>query len=374
MTPASRRPARSDRSHVSLVQDLPDPSEVVEGTGDLSAAERSNLAAAESAIETFQASGWAAGQALAVIAKGHYHRDTHATFAEYLWDRWGLKTSPAYRLIEGYRLAALIAPKAGGRGVTVSHVTSLLPVVKADQEHGEQTAVALFTGAQAAVKEVGHGRKLTSVLLDGAVEELTKAGDLPKEGPERDQAVTALAHKAVVSLIREKTAGQSGDGAAEKPGKKRGPLRLAVPETLTEDLDEWTASLSAGLRMPLSRDVVVARIVELALEDSDALLAVAQRIESESAEKIGTARRWTWTPAGEARGYIRIAELKPKGHTAAKGAPPVGCALPGEEPCGETPVWKVTNHPVGKSAQPSTLHWCEEHLPEDSSPPGRWNG
>ncbi|MFF2549151.1 hypothetical protein ACFVUY_42245 [Kitasatospora sp. NPDC058063] len=374
---ARRDTDRSDRSRVSLVQDLPDLDEVVEGTGDLSAMERTNLAAAESAIETFQASGWAAGQALAVIAKGHLHRATHPDFPAYLWDRWGLKPSPAYRLMEGYRLAALLAPTTGGRGVTGSHVTSLLPVVKADQEHGELTVVALYAGAQVAVKEAEQGGKVTAGMLDAAVAEFAKAENLPTEGTEREQAVTALAYKAVTSLIRE----NSGDGDGKgKAAKKTGPLRLAVPEKLTEELDDWTSQLSAGLGMTLSRDAVVARIVELALEEPDALVAVAQRIEAESAEKIGTARRWTWTPKDQPRGYIRIAEEKPKGHKAAKGEPEIRCSTvldhqeAGQEPCEETPVWRVTNHPTGKTAMVTTVHFCEEHLPAECSPPGRWNG
>ncbi|MFD0403393.1 hypothetical protein ACFVHI_35560 [Kitasatospora sp. NPDC127121] len=374
MTAAAHRTThglgRRDRSHVSLVQDLPDLADVVEGTGDLSAMERANLAAAEAAIETFQAAGWAAGQALAVVAKGSYHRDTHPTFAAYLADRWGMTTSQAYRLMEGYRLAALLAPKTGGRGVTGSHVTRLLPVAKADQR-GEESAVALFAGAQAAVKEVGEGRKLTAALLDAAVEEFTAAEGLPEQGPERAEAVRRLAHQAVVSRIRDTT---GGNGDQEKSRKKSGPLRLAVPQHLTTSLDDWMSQLSAGLGMTLSRDAVVARILELALEEPDALVAVAQRIEAESAEQIGTARRWTWTPAKEARGYIRIAEQKPKGHKPGKGQPGIGCSEPGTEPCEETPEWRVTNHPVGKTAQPATAYYCEEHLPADCSPPGRWAG
>jgi hypothetical protein len=363
---------RPDRSHVSLVQDLPDLADVAEGTGELSAMERANLAAAEAAIETFQAAGWAAGQALAVVAKGAYHRDTHPTFAAYLADRWGLTTSQAYRLMEGYRLAALLAPKTGGKGVTGSHVTRLLPVAKADQEHGEESAVALFAGAQAAVKEVGEGRKLTAELLDAVVEKFTAAEGLPAQGPERAEAVRRLAHDAVVSRIRDTT---GGGGGPEKAGRKGAPLRLAVPENLTASLDDWMGQLSAGLGMTLSRDAVVARILELALEEPDALVAVAQRFEAESAEQIGTARRWTWTPTGTARGYIRIAEHKPKGHKAGKGGgPEIRCTAPEAEPCEETPDWRVTNHPVGKTARVTTAHFCDEHLPADCSPPGRWNG
>ncbi|MFD7645918.1 hypothetical protein ACFV4P_35395 [Kitasatospora sp. NPDC059795] len=383
-TPAAQhrngRPNRPDRSIVTLVQDLPDLADVAEGTGALSAMERANLAAAEAAIDTFQASGWAAGQALAVIAKGAYHRDTHATFPEYLWERWGLKPSPAYRLMEGWRLAARLAPATAGRGVTGSHVTSLMPVVKqyggdrdedGFDELGETTAEAVFAGAQDALQESALDRKLTAVLLDAAVAVLPKPAELPEDQGERVKVVREAAREAVTSLIGK--AGGAGDGK-EKAKKVSGPLRLAVPEKLAAELDDWTSQLSAGLGMTLSRDAVVARIVELALEEPDALAAVAQRIESESAEKIGTARRWTWTPAGKPRGHIRIAEQKPKGHKAGKGEPEITCAAPGTEPCEEIPEWRVTDHPVGKTATVSTAHFCDEHLPADSSPPGRWNG
>ncbi|MFB7678224.1 hypothetical protein ACFC26_43210 [Kitasatospora purpeofusca] len=384
-TPAARHrndnPDRPDRSAVTLVQDLPDLADVAEGTGALTATERANLSAAETAIDTFHAAGWAAGQALAVIAKGHLHRDTHPTFPEYLWERWGLKSSPAYRLMEGWPLAARLAPATAGRGVTGSHVTSLLPVVKGygagrdedgRDELGEATAEAVFAGAQDAVRESALDRKLTAELLDAAVAALPDAAALPHDPAERQKVAREAAREAVASLIGE----PAGGGNREKPKKKAGPLRLAVPmpEALTAELDDWTSQLSAGLGMTLSRDAVVARILELALEEPDSLVAVAQRIEAGSAEQIGTSRRWTWTPTGLVRGYIRIAEHKPKGHKPGKGEPGIVCLQPDEDPsCGETPVWRVVDRPVGK-ALPTTAHFCEEHLPADSSPPGRWNG
>ncbi|MFF2354921.1 hypothetical protein ACFVVL_34785 [Kitasatospora sp. NPDC058115] len=383
-TPATqhrnRRPDRPDRSAVTLVQDLPDLADVAEGTGALTAIERANLAAAETAIDTFHAAGWAAGQALAVIAKGNLHRDTHSTFPEYLWERWGLKPSPAYRLMEGWRLAACLAPATAGRGVTGSHVTSLLPVVKrygagrdedGRDELGETTAEAVFAGAQDAVRESALDRKVTAELLDVAVAALPEAAELPDDLAERQKAVREAAREAVASRIGEPARG--GDRTSKK---KAGPLRLAVPvpEELTAELDDWTSQLSAGLGMTLSRDAVAARILELALEDPDALVAVAQRIESGSAELVGAARRWTWTPAGTARGYIRIAEHRAKGHKAGKNEPAIVCSERGEDACEETPVWRVVNRPVGKTALPTTLHFCDEHLPGDCSPPGRWNG
>ncbi|MFG2919575.1 hypothetical protein ACGF0D_42750 [Kitasatospora sp. NPDC048298] len=382
-TPAARhrneRPDRPDRSIVTLVQDLPDLADVAEGTGELTPMERANLAAAESAIDTFQASGWAAGQALAVIAKGHLHRDTHPTFPEYLADRWGMKSSPAYRLMEGWRLAARLAPETAGRGVTGSHVTSLMPVLRQHStdkddtdKRGETIAAAVFHGAQEALLESTGNRKLTAALLDTAVAALPDPGDLPDDLVDREKAVRELAREAVASRIGDGGAG--GGGGEPKATTKASPLRLAVPQGLAVELDDWTSQLSAGLGMTLSRDAVVARIVELALEEPDALVAVAQRIESESAEQIGTARRWTWTPAGTPRGYIRIAEHKPKGHKAGRGEPEIGCSEPGAGPCEEILVWRVTNHPVGKTAQPGTAYWCEEHLPADCSPPGRWAG
>ncbi|MFI5649525.1 hypothetical protein [Kitasatospora sp. NPDC051705] len=391
-TPAAQhrndRPDRPDRSIVTLVQDLPDLADVAEGTGALTAMERANLAAAEAALDTFQASGWAAGQALAVIAKGHLHRDTHDTFPEYLWERWGLKPSPAYRLMEGWRLAARLAPATAGRGVTGSHVTSLMPVVKAyggdrdedgRDELGETTAEAVFHGAQDALKESALDRKLTAALLDAAVTALPQPTELPEDQGERAKAVREAAREAVTSLIREP--GGTGNGKKkEKPAPSAVRLATQVPPQLAEALDGWVDRLSAGLALPLNREGLVTRIVQLALEQPESLVAVARRIESEQAETVGGARRWTWTPKGKPRGHIRIAEERAKGHKAGRGENEVRCLTAREQTdeglplCGETPTWRITDQPTGPAAMVTTAYYCVGHLPADCSPPGRWNG
>jgi len=387
-TPASQHrdthgKGRPDRSLVTLVQDLPDLTEVEEGTGELSAMERANFAAAEAAIDTFQASGWAAGQALAVIAKGAYHRQTHPTFPEYLWDRWGLKPSPAYRLMEGWHLAARIAPLTGGKGVTGSHITSLMPLAKHHGENGEEVARAAFAGAIEAVKASGRDRKLTAALLDAAVAAVPSPAELPEEQEKREKVVAEAARDAVTSQIREAAKPSETTEETEQPTPPAPTsVRLAaqLPPKLAETLDEWAGRLSAGLSLPQSREGVLARIVQLALEQPDSLVAVARRIEAESAEKVGGARRWTWSPEKKPRGYIRIAEEKAKGHTAPAGQDEVRCytvlgqTTAGLPLCDQKPTWRITDHPTGPTALVTTAFFCGQHLPDECSPPGRWTG
>jgi hypothetical protein len=368
---------RPDRSDVSLVQDLPSLVDVQEGTGDLSAMERANLAAAETALDTFNAAGWAAGQALAVIAKGHLHRATHPNFVDYLWDRWGMKSSPAYRLMDGWHLAALLAPATTGKAVTASHVTSLLPVAK---KADEDMAVAVFTGAQDAVKKAGgKDRKVTAVLLDAAVAAIPTV--LPEDQGERDRLVRAAAFEAVTSQIRETEPPGTDTEEQEEEAPARTSVRLAaeVPTHLAEVLDDWAGRLAAGLSLPaLSRESVLARIVELATEQPESMLAIARRIEAEHAEKVGGARRWTWSPS---RNAVRIAEEKPKGWPPLAGQEEkpgcfsvLGRANAGLPLCETTARWRITDHPSGRTAQVVTAFYCTDHLPADASPPGRWTG
>jgi hypothetical protein len=293
-----------------------------------------------------------------------------------------MKPSPAYRLMEGWHLAARLAPATAGRGVTGSHVTSLMPVVKQHGEHGETTAVAVFQGAQDAVKASAIDRKLTAALLGSAVAALPKPGELPEDQAEREKTVRELAHQAVASLIRE-TGGQNDTGA-EPEQQPVAPMsvRLAtqVPPQLAEALDDWAGRLSKGLSMPLNREGVLTRIVQLALEQPESLVAVARRIEAEQAEAVAGARRWTWTPQGKPRGHIRIAEEKAKGHKAAKGEDELRCYTVLEQTnaglplCDEKPVWRITDQPTGPAAMVTTAYYCSGHLPADSSPPGRWIG
>jgi hypothetical protein len=293
---------RPDRSDVSLVQDLPSLVDVEAGTGPLSGMERANLAAAESALDTFNSAGWAAGQALAVIAKGNLHRATHADFVDYLWDRWGLRSSPAYRLMGGWHLAAMLAPAMKGRAVTGSHVTTLLPVAK---RADEDLAVAVFTGAQDAVKKAGgRDAKVTAVLLDAAVAAIP--AELPEDQGERDRLAHDAAFEAVTSLIGENAQQQEDTGEddqEETPAPVSVRLAAEVPTHLAHVLDDWAGRLSAGLSLtqPLSREAVLARIVELATEQPESMLAIARRIEADHAEKVAEPQRGAHR-GGEAEG------------------------------------------------------------------------
>ncbi|WP_285710872.1 hypothetical protein, partial [Microtetraspora sp. NBRC 16547] len=77
---------------------VPVPYETV-NTGELTVAERDDLAACEAAIDTLRVAFWAAGKALQVIRDARLYRATHPTFEAYVGERWEMTRTQADRLI-----------------------------------------------------------------------------------------------------------------------------------------------------------------------------------------------------------------------------------------------------------------------------------
>ncbi|WP_054816445.1 hypothetical protein [Nocardia arizonensis] len=129
------------------------------GDGPLSARERDQLAACETSIDGLRIAFWSAGRALQIVRDGRLYRSAHASFDDYVEQRWDMQRSYAHKLIRAWPLAARLHPVAPG--INEGQVRELLPVAA---EHGEDAAVAVYT-TLAAAPDV----KVTAVKLREAV-------------------------------------------------------------------------------------------------------------------------------------------------------------------------------------------------------------
>ena len=137
---------------------LPDPYTGA-ADGQLSDREQADLATCEAALDNLRVAFWAAGKALQVIRDARLYRDTHATFEDYVEQRWDMSRSPAYRLIDAWPLAERLSPM--GDKLNERQVRELLPLAS---RHGHDAAVTVYR----TVAET-DGIQVTAALLHGAV-------------------------------------------------------------------------------------------------------------------------------------------------------------------------------------------------------------
>jgi hypothetical protein len=148
-------------------QALPAPYEAIGDSPNLIDTERRDLALAEAAIDSLRVAFWAAGKALQLIRDARLYRGTHATFEEYVTDRWDMQTSHAYRLIQAWPLAERLSPM--GDKLSERQVRELLPVAT---RHGQDAAVTVYQ----TVTET-DGIRVTAAVLDDVVKVLPPVWD-----------------------------------------------------------------------------------------------------------------------------------------------------------------------------------------------------
>jgi hypothetical protein len=107
--------------------------------GPLDDREQSQLTACESSIDGLRIAFWAAGRALQIVRDGRLYRDRHATFDDYVEQRWDMQRSYAHKLIRAWPLAAKLRPVAPT--INESQVRELLSVAA---EHGDDAAVTVY--------------------------------------------------------------------------------------------------------------------------------------------------------------------------------------------------------------------------------------
>ncbi len=153
----ARPPAAAARPVVISPGSLPDPYTAA-ADGRLSDREQADLATCEAALDNLRVAFWAAGKALQVIRDARLYRDTHATFEDYVEQRWDMSRPQAYRLIDAWPLAERLSPMGD---INERQVRELLPLAG---HHGQDAAVTVYrTVAEA------DGIQVTAAVLHGAV-------------------------------------------------------------------------------------------------------------------------------------------------------------------------------------------------------------
>lgn len=212
----------ADVSRPLEVEQLPTPYDLPSQIASpLTAKEQGDLETCEQALHGFRKAVIVAGKALEVINRGRLYRDTHATFADYVWERWGMRRAHAYRLIEEWPVAVAVSPIGD---INEAQARALLPVYK---EHGEAAAVVLFREA----RELGGG-KVTAAALSEAREVLPEQlaspeqaadvlrvaaaeGRVPRIVPPRAAPVTAVVEEPTQVLTAEDVARQDVRAGAD---------------------------------------------------------------------------------------------------------------------------------------------------------------
>lgn len=164
---------------------------------ELDEAERADLATCERAIVGLQKALAVAGKALATINQARLYRETHATFADYVEERWGMKRAYAYRLIEAWPVAAAVSPMGD---TNERQVRELMPAAK---RHGLEVARAVYEEIRQ------QGEKVTAARIREAVRAL------PARVPDAD-----MARYVIRQAVRE--------GRITPPGAR--PAEPAKPE------------------------------------------------------------------------------------------------------------------------------------------------
>jgi len=159
---------------------VPGPYEAV-GDGELSPRERGDLATCEAALDNLRVAFWAAGKALQVIRDARLYRQAHATFEDYVEQRWDMSRPQAYRLVDAWPLAERLSPM--GDKLNERQIRELLPLVG---RHGQDAAVLVYR----TVAET-DGVPVTAAIIHGAVSILPADHFDPAEAADQIRAYLA---------------------------------------------------------------------------------------------------------------------------------------------------------------------------------------
>ncbi|MET8873462.1 hypothetical protein [Nocardia sp. NPDC004604] len=221
-----------------LTMPLPVPSGA-ELAGPLDAREQAQLTACESSIDGLRVAFWTAGRALQIVRDGRLYRDRHATFDEYVEQRWDMQRSYAHKLIRAWPLAAKLHPVAPA--INEGQVRELLPVAV---QHGEDAAVTVYTtiaGTDDVKVTAGKLREAVALLPEqfdkAEVVALLQAwlrGELRDRSNQRAVDLFAAVESRFAALTRRVVKGSNNDPvAAREFAAKLRTLARQIEEQIT---------------------------------------------------------------------------------------------------------------------------------------------
>lgn len=218
-----------------LTMPLPAPNDNAPD-GPLDDREQAQLTACESSIDGLRVAFWAAGRALQIVRDGRLYRDRHASFDEYVEQRWEMQRSYAHKLIRAWPLAAKLDSVAPA--INEGQVRELLSVAA---RHGEDAAVTVYTtiaGADDVKVTAGKLREAVALLPErfdkAEVVELLQAwlrGELGDASNARPVDLFAAVESRFAALTRRIVKGSNNDPAAAREF-------AAKLRTLAEQIEE----------------------------------------------------------------------------------------------------------------------------------------
>ncbi|WP_433599806.1 hypothetical protein ACQPXH_30040 [Nocardia sp. CA-135953] len=218
-----------------LTMPLPAPNETGL-VGPLDDREQAQLTACETSIDGLRVAFWSAGRALQIVRDGRLYRDRHASFDDYVEQRWDMQRSYAHKLIRAWPLAAKLHPIAPA--INEGQVRELLPVAA---QYGEDAAVTVYTtiaGVDDVKVTAGKLREAVALLPErfdkAEVVELLQAwlrGELRDRSRERAVDLFAAVESRFAALTRRVVKGSNNDPAAAREF-------AAKLRTLAEQIEE----------------------------------------------------------------------------------------------------------------------------------------
>lgn len=170
---------------------IPRPTARSSSGEELSTDERSVMDRCESILRLTNLAFWARGRVLDTIRQGDLHIERHPTFEDYVLQVWQMSISRAYQLMDGWKLAELIANKPLKDGspalVNEGQIRTLVPFAR---KHGDASAAEVYA------LTAQYAPSVTAKTLSAAIKAL------PREGFDRQQAEVLIqecfAEKAIV--------------------------------------------------------------------------------------------------------------------------------------------------------------------------------
>ena len=134
--------------------------------------EASRLVTLEGVIESGMRTFIEVGTALCQIRDARLYKSTHTRFEDYCTDRWGMKHSQAYRLID----SAAIAGKLSPNGEAPANESQARPLARLPEAKRQEAWEEAVESAKA------DGRKVTAADVEEAVERQMDISFLPQGG------------------------------------------------------------------------------------------------------------------------------------------------------------------------------------------------
>ncbi|MCX4482154.1 hypothetical protein OOK44_38100 [Streptomyces cellulosae] len=242
----------ADLSTPLTVEQVPAPYAPSEAE-ELTAQERADLETCERAVNGLQTSFALAGKALATINQARLYREEYATFVDYLEARWQMSESQAYRLMDGWQVAALLS----AHGLTVLNERQGRELNAIFKAHGGPAMIAVAKTVTAEVK------KPTAALLGTVRKALPR--NLPDD-PDQRERVVAEATRRALPIQTSPIGGETpAPGTSPNGGETEAGGGDVTPDQVDEGVEAIAVLEDAAAHQALIAEKVTGKVLTAAL-------------------------------------------------------------------------------------------------------------